>query len=310
MRSRRYLPSVSLLAAFEAVLKSGSTAAAAREMNLSQGAVSRLIQTLEEQLGRPLFERNRRRLIPTEAALNYGRDITRALDLIERSSLTFVANPSGGILSLAILPAFGTRWLAPKLGAFQNRHPGITINLATRMKRFNFDAEGFDAAIHFGRDDWRDAEHLRLHDERLTACASPSFLASHPIATAEDLVALPLLRLETRPNSWKRWFEGNGAEAPPARGMMFDQFAPMTQAAIAGLGVALLPDYLADIEIAEGRLAPILKRSIPGSGTYWLVWPTSRTSFPPLQAFRTWLADEIAAGPAACDDSGTTSTMT
>ncbi|MFX4910576.1 LysR family transcriptional regulator, partial [Acinetobacter baumannii] len=65
------------MAAFEAVLKSGSTAAAAREMNLSQGAVSRLIQTLEEQLGRPLFERNRRRLIPTEAALNYGRDITR-----------------------------------------------------------------------------------------------------------------------------------------------------------------------------------------------------------------------------------------
>ncbi|KAE9412519.1 hypothetical protein Angca_009413, partial [Angiostrongylus cantonensis] len=98
-------------------------------------------------MGRPLFERNRRRLIPTEAALNYGRDITRALDLIERSSLTFVANPSGGILSLAILPAFGTRWLAPKLGAFQNRHPGITINLATRMKRFNFDSEGFDAAI-------------------------------------------------------------------------------------------------------------------------------------------------------------------
>jgi LysR family glycine cleavage system transcriptional activator len=296
MRSRRYLPSVSLLAAFEAVLKSGSTAAAAREMNLSQGAVSRLIQTLEEQLGRPLFERNRRRLIPTEAALNYGRDITRALDLIERSSLTFVANPSGGILSLAILPAFGTRWLAPKLGAFQSRHPGITINLATRMKRFNFDAEGFDAAIHFGRDDWRDAEHLRLLDERLTACASPAFLVTHPIASAEDLIALPLLRLETRPNSWKRWFEGNSAEAPPARGMMFDQFAPMTQAAIAGLGVALLPDYLADIEIAEGRLVPLLKRSIPGSGTYWLVWPTSRNSFPPLQAFRTWLADEIAAG--------------
>jgi DNA-binding transcriptional LysR family regulator len=297
MRSRRYLPSVSLLAAFEAVLKSGSTAEAAREMNLSQGAVSRLIQALEAQLGRPLFERMRRRLIPTPAALTYGRDIARALDLIERSSLAFVSNPSGGLLSLAILPAFGTRWLAPRLGAFQNRFPGITINLATRMKRFNFEADGFDAAIHFGRDDWRDAEHLRLFDERLTACAAPDFLARHPIARPEDLASLALFRLESRPNGWRRWFEGNGIEAPPTRGMMFDQFAPMTQAAISGLGVALLPDYLADVEIAEGRLQPVLKRSIAGSGTYWLVWPHTRTDFPPLQAFRAWIADEISALP-------------
>lgn len=293
MRARRYLPSVSLLAAFEAVLRSGSTAAAARDLNLSQGAVSRLIQALEQQLGRPLFERQRRRLIPTEAALVYGRDVTRALDLVERASLAFIANPAGGLLSLAILPAFGSNWLAPRLGAFQRRHPGITINLATRMKRFNFDTDTFDAAIHFGKPDWRDADHLRIFDERLTACAAPSFLRDNPIARPEDLLSLPLLRLETRPTGWRRWFEGNGTTELPARGMMFDQFAPMTQAAIAGLGVALLPDYLADIEIAEGRLAPVLRRSIPGSGAYWLVWPTSRAAFPPLQAFRAWLAEEI-----------------
>ncbi|MEZ0000219.1 LysR family transcriptional regulator [Sinorhizobium fredii] len=293
MRPRRFLPSISLLSAFEAVLRTGSISAAAREVNLTQSTVSRLIQSLEEQLGRPLFERHRQRLIPTEAAQAYGRDVTRALDLIQRGSMEFSANPGGGALSLAILPAFGTRWLAPRLGTFLTRNPGVTINLATRLKRFNFAAEGFDAAIHFGADDWRDAGHMQLFEETLTACASPALLAEHPVRTVHDMAGLPLLQLETRSNAWATWFAAQGAEAPSVTGMLLDQFATMTQAAISGLGVALLPDYLADIEIEEKRLVPLLKRSIPGSGAYWLVWPQSRANYPPLEAFRSWLATEV-----------------
>ncbi len=292
-RPRRFLPSISLLTAFEAVLRTGSTAAAARELSLSQGAVSRLVQTLETQLGRPLFQRQRQRLVPTEAAQAYGRDVTRALDLIQRGSMEFVANPDGGVLSLAILPAFGTRWLAPRLGRFAAAYPGITVNLATRLKRFNFDAEAFDAAIHFGTDDWRRAGHLKLFDERLTACIAPDLLAAHPVATVRDMRGLPLLQLETRPTAWALWFQAQGGTAPEGGGMLFDQFATMTQAAIAGLGVALLPDYLAGPELADGRLAPVLQGSITGTGAYWLVWPVARASYPPLEALRAWLATEI-----------------
>ncbi len=299
MRMRRFLPTVSLLSAFEAVLRTGSTAAAARELNLSQGAVSRLVQNLEAQLGQELFERSKKRLVPTETALAYGRDISRALDLIHRASMELVANPAGGVLTLAILPAFGTRWLAPRLGLFQQAHPGITLNLATRLKRFNLEAEGFDAAIHFGRDDWRDAEHLKLFEERLTACASPEFLRARPVDTPDDLAGLPLLQLETRPSAWRAWFAAHGAEAPPARGMLFDQFAPMTQAAIAGLGVALLPDYLAAPEMAEGRLVPILGRGVASTGAYWLVWPQSKAHYPHLKAFCSWIAEQTALDDAA-----------
>ncbi|MDR5653795.1 LysR family transcriptional regulator [Ruixingdingia sedimenti] len=289
-RPRRFLPSVSLLTAFEAVLRTGSTAAAARELDLTQGAVSRLVQNLESQLGRPLFLRDRRRLIPTEAARAYGRDVTRALDLIARASMEVAANPGGGVLSLAILPAFGTRWLAPRLAGFLSAHPGITVNLATRLKRFSFAAEGFDAAIHFGRDDWRDAGHLHLFQERLIACAAPAFLAAHPVAGAADLLDLPLLQIETRPTAWARWFQAQGVDAPPPRGMLFDQFAPMTQAAVHGLGVALLPDFLAEPELAEGRLVPAFGPAFGGVGSYWLVWPEARATYPPLAAFRDWLA--------------------
>jgi len=293
MRPRRFLPSVSLLAAFEAVLRTGSTAAAARELDLSQGAVSRLIQHLELQLGRQLFVRHRRRLVPTEAARTYGRDITRALDMIQRSSMELVANPEGGILSLAILPAFGTRLLAPRLGRFALLHPGVTINLATRLKRFDFSVEGFDAAIHFGADDWREAGHMKLFGERLTACISPRLLETNRIETVESMRDLPLLRLETRPTAWDRWFEAQGGRSIRSGGMLFDQFAPMIQACVAGLGVALLPDYLANPEIKEGRLMPVLRPSIEGTGWYWLVWPVSRASYPPLEAFRKWLAGEL-----------------
>ncbi|MBB3610157.1 LysR family transcriptional regulator [Rhizobium sp. BK602] len=295
MRPRRFLPSISLLSAFEAVLRTGSTAAAARELDLTQGTVSRLIQTLEQQLGRPLFSRHKQKLIPTEAAQAYGRDISRALDLIQRGSMEFAANPGGGSLSLAILPAFGTRWLAPRLGDFLARHPGITINLATRLKRFNFAAEGFDAAIHFGTDDWRDAGHMKLFEERLTACISPALLAQHPIVRAEDVAGLPLLQLETRLDAWRTWFAAQGLEVPHVTGMLFDQFATMTQAAIAGLGVALLPDYLAEVELREKRLLPLFGGSVPGPGTYWLVWPNARANYPPLEAFRTWLAVDVLA---------------
>lgn len=294
MRQRRFLPHISHLSAFEAVLRTGSTAAAARDLNLTQSTVSRLIQTLEQQLGRALFERHKQRLVPTDAAQAYGRDISRALDLIQRGSMEFSANPGGGTLTLAILPAFGTRWLAPRLGGFLKDHPGINVNLATRLKRFNFAAEGFDAAIHFGAADWREADHLKLFDERLTACISPALLQERPVAKPDDVLDLPLLQLETRTSAWAIWFAAQGIKPRGVTGMLFDQFATMTQAAIAGLGVALLPDYLAADEIQASRLVPLLKPSVAGTGTYWLAWPQSRANYPPLVSFRSWLERVVA----------------
>jgi DNA-binding transcriptional LysR family regulator len=291
---RRLLPSISLLTAFEAVIRTGSTLAAARDLDLTQGAVSRLIQNLEAQLGVTLFLRDRRRLVPTDHALAYARDVGKALDLISRGSMRVRSNTGGGTLSLAILPTFGTRWLAPRLSRFLAVHPGVTINLGTRLKPFDFEEEGFDAAIHFGRDDWAGAGSVRLFDERLVACCAPSFLAEHPAARARDLIGLPLLQLETRPNAWARWFAHHGVEGPVPQGMLFDQFAPMIQAVIHGLGVALLPEFLAKAELADGRLVRAFGEPVGGPEAYYLVWPAVGAWYPPLQAFRDWLVAEAA----------------
>lgn len=291
---RRLLPSISLLTAFEAVIRTGSTLAAARDLDLTQGAVSRLIQTMEAQLGVTLFLREGRRLLPTDQALAYARDVGKALDLISRGSMRVRSSSGGGTLSLAILPTFGTRWLAPRLPRFLATHPGITINLGTRLKPFDFAEEGFDAAIHFGRDDWAGAGSARLFDERLVACCAPAFLDAHPLSGARDLIGLPLLQLETRPNAWARWFAHHGVSGPVQQGMLFDQFAPMIQAVIHGLGVALLPEFLAKPELADGRLVQAFGEPVGGPEGYYLVWPSVGAWYPPLQAFRDWLVAEAA----------------
>lgn len=294
MRQRRFLPSLSQLIAFEAVMRHRSVTAAADELHLTQSTVSRLIASLERQLGKPLFTRDRKRLSPTPEAQVYAATVTQGLDVIQRASMGLIANPGGGVLSLSVLPTFATRWLAPRIGQFLADNPGISINLSTKIQRFSFAAETFDAAIHFGADDWPDARHMKLFDERLTACASPGFLARHPIARPGDMAGLPMLQLETRPQGWQAWFRAQGGTGGAVSGMVMDQFSMMIQAAISGLGVALLPSYLATPELAEGRLSPILRTGVPGDGAYWLAWPERGDGNPALVRFRNWIAAEVA----------------
>ncbi len=286
---RRYLPSLSLLSAFEAVARTGSTQAAARELDLSQGTISRLVQNLESQLGVTLFVRGHGRLRATDAALAYARDLRRAMDMIGAASLRLSAAPGGGALSLAILPTFGAHWLAPRLPDFLALHPGVTLNLGTQLRPFDFAATGHDAAIHYGRDTWPGAMHRKLFDEQVIAVCSPAFLAQHPITTPQDLLTLPLLQLESRPDDWQAWFAHHAQPGTPPRGMVFDQFATVMQAAIHGVGTALLPAFLAGPAIADGKLAAAYGRAVPGSGSYWLVWPAERGASPPLTAFADWL---------------------
>jgi DNA-binding transcriptional LysR family regulator len=291
---RRFLPSISLLAAFESVCRTGSTLAAARDLDLTQGAVSRLIQNLEAQLGATLFLREGRRLVPTDGAQAYARDVVKALDLISRGSMRVRSTTGGGTLSLAILPTFGTRWLAPRLPRFLAAHPGVTLNLGTRMRPFDFEEEGFDAAIHFGDETWPNAGFQKLFDERLVACCAPGFLARHPVGGPDDLLAMPLLQLETRPAAWSTWFRQHAIEGRVPSGMLFDQFGTMIQSAIYGLGVALLPEFLARGELADGRLVSAWGDATPGDGSYFLVWPRTGERYPPLVALRDWIAGEAA----------------
>lgn len=290
--SRRFLPSTTALSALEAIDRLGSATAAAEELSLSQSAVSKQLLSLEETLGVTLATREGNRLRLTPAASAYAAEIREALARIGQASMRLTVNPSGGSLSLAILPTFGMRWLMPRLPRFAEAHPEITIHMGTRLQRFNFATEGFDAAIHYGSPDWPGCNHLKLRAETVLPVCAPPLLERHTVARPSDLLGLPLLHIQTRPTAWADWLAHWGVAADVPRGTLHDQFSTITQAAIHGLGVALLPDYLAEAPIQRGELTPAWGGATPALGAYWLVWPKEKSADPALRQFRDWLASE------------------
>lgn len=288
MTSRRYLPPLPWLTAFDAVARLGSVTDAAAELDLTQGAVSRQVQKLEQLLEFPLFRREKRRLVITPAGRAYAAEIGSAIACIANATLSLRSNPDGGLLELAILPAFGTHWLAPRLPDFLATHPGVTVHLATRVVPFDFAREKFHAAIHYGRDDWPGTRALKLMDEQVLPVFSPA-LGRAGGRGPQDLTDLPLLHLESRRDAWSLWFERQGIAHQCAPGLEFDQFATMLKATSFGAGVALMPRYLVENELAEGTLVTVDNAEMMNIGAYYLVWPEALSDHPPIVSFRAWI---------------------
>lgn len=285
---RRFLPSVSSLLALEAVERLGSATAAAAELSLTHSAVSRQLKALEEQIGVVLFRREGKGLALTPAGLDYAASVRGYLQDLARASLKIRAAGSRSNLNLAVLPTFGQHWLLPRLHEFSLRHPEITVNVSTRLTTFDFAREKFDAAIHFGIRDWPGVEYLNLMREQVMPVAAPALVPSGPIRPA-DLLRLPLLHLQSRPGAWEEWFARNGLEAARLRGMLFDQFSHLAEAAALGMGIALLPRFLAEAEIDRGRLRALSAEPMDVEGSYFLVWPGLQSPGAPLQTLLDWL---------------------
>lgn len=290
---RRFLPSLPLLSAFEAAARTGSVTRAAEELSLTQSAVSRQIRALEEQVGVALFHREKQTIRLTAGGAAYAREVREALAKISAASLTLRANPMGGTLTLAAPPSLAARWLLPRLPMFLAAWPAVQVNLVTRAEVFDFKGSGIDAALHFGTADWPGAGALRLMGESVLPVCAPALCAQNAFASAPDLRKAPLLHLTSRPDAWEVWLRHHGADAAQVHGQLFDQFDSLAAAAMAGLGIALLPEFLFQDELTRGLLVPALPLPLRSEGAYHLCWPEDRTDHPPLIALRDWLLAEV-----------------
>lgn len=281
-----------MLAAFEATARHGSLSAAARELNLTQGAVSRQVAALERQLGTALLARRGRGVHLTGAGKTYAADIQGVLAALRNASLNAISSPLSCTLTLAILPTFGTRWLMPRFPQFLQRHPDITINFVTKLVQFDFRREPIDAAIHFGEAEWPGGDCTFLMGEEAIPVCSPGLVANPASLDAADLQKLPLLHLESRADAWQTWFAANGVTHTGAPGgMLFEQFSLAIQAAVAGVGVAMLPRFLIGGELARGELIALSAHAVTTRRAYYLVTPANRADYAPVTAFRDWLLD-------------------
>jgi LysR family glycine cleavage system transcriptional activator len=288
---RGFLPNVGNLLAFEATARHGSVSRAAEELNLTQSAVSRQIQHLEESLGVSLFRRSRQRVVLTDVGRMYAANVRSTLaELSDATHQAIALSGTRGVLNLAVLPTFGTRWLIPRMPEFFAQHPDVTVNFGVRLVPFDFATEPFDAAIHFGQPHWPGAvcEHL-MNEEAVPVC-SPAYRERENIRSPQDLTRVTLLQQSTRPTAWAEWFGvANVDVGNPLRGPRFEQFAMVAQAAAAGLGAALIPHFLIADELASGRLEILFPQRLLSGGAYYLVYPEPKAEAALVRSFRDWI---------------------
>lgn len=291
---RRHLPTTMMLQAFEASARRLSFTVAAEDLCLTQSAISKQVIALEEMLRTELFRRLNKRLELTPAGASFLARISPALNAIEAAAIELMSCQSDrGTLELGVVPSFATKWLIPRLGDFARSHPGITVNLSTRLVPFDFSETTLDAAIHFGDPHWPGAACDYLMSEEVVVVCNEE-MAATTLLRAEDLARASLLHLSTRPDAWKDWAAVAGVDGGDwSRGPHFDHFSMVAQAAVAGLGVGVLPRFLVLDELASGRLVIPFGPTATSAKAYWLVYPERKAGFASLQKFRAWLLDSV-----------------
>lgn len=293
--ARRLLPPTAALHSFAAAARHGHFSRAGAEVGLTQSAVSRQIALLEDWLGVKLFERNGRRVTLTADGAAYMEAIGPALQRIRQATAQMIDRTERGAITIATLPSFGMRWLAPRLPGLTARQADLVVNFAARSDMFDFATSTFDAAIHFGRPDWPGAAHDLLFRELSLPVAAPALRDRIADRGPEALLDLPLLHLTTRPHAWQRWFAAAGVDAPPlAPEPSFEHFLMLAQAAAAGAGAALVPTFLIGPELQSGALVHLSDLPMSDDGAYYLVYPPERLANRRFRGFRDWLLSECA----------------
>lgn len=290
---RRKIPNTTALVVFETASRHGSFSRAAKELCITESAVSRQITALESFLETKLFSRVRKHVILNDAGLEYAKHVTKILMAIETQTLALMTNKgSCGVLELAVIPTFANRWLLPRLREFRRLHPNILINLTEKPSPFSFQDTIFDAALHFDHPLWTGVTKIDLFEEKLVPVISPVYFDLLKVRSPADVLDLPLLHKLSRPADWQHWFEAADCSyAPKDLGLRFDMYGMVIEAALAGLGAGLVPRLYVNNEILRQELAVPFDIELKHEKRYCLVYPEHKQDSPVVQVFRDWIVN-------------------
>ena len=289
----RRLPPLNALKSFEAAARHESFTRAADELCVTQGAVSQQVKALEAELGIKLFNRERQRLVITQAGREYLATVRDALDRIALGTERLVLRQRSSVLTVSTSPDFAAKWLVHRLGRFAETHPEIELRISATMHHVDFAREDIDLAVRHGDGNWPGLQVERLCVERLFAVCSPT-LATGPRLLREpaDVLKFPLLHLDDR-KDWSNWLEAAGVvDAGPLRGPILNRASMLIDAAIDGQGIALARTALAAWDLIHGRLVTPFTVTLPLSKGYWIVCPSAVSALPKITVFRDWLLAE------------------
>jgi LysR family transcriptional regulator, glycine cleavage system transcriptional activator len=294
------LPSLDLLKGFEAAARYLSFTRAAEELFLTQSALSRQIQTLEEQLGLPLFERRHRQLLLTEAGQRLQTTAKSMLDQLTQTVAVIRRNQAGQSLRIATNQPFASLWLIPRLSRFRTRHPGIDVYISADNRIVDLERERLDLAVRYCTEAMVPPGSVRLFGERLVAVCSPRLAAdrSRPLKQPGDLARHVLLHLDDERGrmpwlNWSAWLAANGIrELTSAGTMRFNHFHEVMQAAVDGQGVALGRLPLINDLLKQRKLVAAFSNRYATTRSYFILRSSHGAARPDAQAFIDWLQEE------------------
>lgn len=292
------MPPLNSLKCFEAAARHGSFNKAAKELSVTPSAISHQIKSLESFLGLELFRRTKRKVVLTEAGEIYLIPIHSVFEQLESATSELKRQQKAGSLSLAVAPAFLTRWLMPRMEGFQSRYPDIQIEISSSAGLTDFSDNDIDMAVYFGNGDWEGVEAHYLRAARLAPVCHPKLIKpEQPIVNPEDMRFYPLLHVSKRKDEWHDWLQQQGLE--PAlfrRGLMFSSGSLTAGAAAQGLGISLTDPELIQPEIEAGTLKVLFNQHLITDRSFYLVYEKRRPVTPAMSAFKEWIIDEMLGG--------------
>jgi LysR family transcriptional regulator, glycine cleavage system transcriptional activator len=286
----RRLPPLNAVRAFEAAGRHVSFTKAAVELDVTHGAVSRQVALLEEWLGFPLFRRTSSQLSLTEAGRAYLAEATAALDRLAMASMqpTDASTPTG--LHVSGPPTFTMRWLLARMSAFQRRWPDVEVRLTTSLAPVNFLEHPYDIAIRGAQAPFTGGISKPFMTELVVPVCHTDMIEQGRLAKPEDLSKETLISYSTEPYPWPEWLELAGVpDLKPAAALNFEEMYYALQAAVEGLGVVLIPLFLAIDDINAGRLCTPFGRL---GGKQRQYYATAVQNTPVIDAFFDWLLEE------------------
>ena len=287
------LPPMNWVKTFEVAARLLNFSAAARELNMTQSAVSQQIKLLEHHLGEPLFIRKHRKVSLTNSGLAYLPVVQSILNNLQRKTADIFSPIGKGRLVLNVNYAFSALWLSHHIHKFCARYPGIRLQLIHSNWEREFSESRYDLSIMNGNGRWPGLSLEPLLQAEVEAFCSPD--VADLIDTPKDLLSLPLIDIMGSSHSWSQWFEKVGIDMDDSKVVCHkvDTLAAASQMVKCGLGVMLIyPDFIAQ-DVLNKELTSPLKMTLPTEDNYFLAFPEGKPLSKSAMVFRDWLLEEL-----------------
>ncbi|WP_394204042.1 LysR substrate-binding domain-containing protein [Shewanella waksmanii] len=284
------LPPMNTLRIFEAAARHLSFSLAAKELFLTHGAVSKQIKQLENDIGCALFVRQHRQVSLTTNGQRYLVNIQAALQTISRATEELrAAETDRQSISINVLPSLTINWLIPRMEQFKQRYPHLYVDLSIGDFKVDFNLHRYDIAIRSATTPPKDCQYVKLMDEDLCLVCSPHI--AKQLQSLEDINRVTLLKHTTRPELWPFWSEQVGIALFNEKNFGMEHFYMLSQAAVSGMGIALIPRFFIEEQLSDGSLVIPFDNQFTSPYSYYLQFPSAAKRPVKVQAFIDWLLE-------------------